>query len=420
MGGEKRTFGYGYGSQEQCPSSTGNDFNRTGGSRDGIDYVTCYDGRGRLAWTTDPHLVGEDGKAKATWDGLGRLVGLDGAVPLALTWEAGTQASGVTQGDVASTMLSVGGVMIREDVGGVIRTLGYSGPDARLPSLVMDDAQKVTGMLVGLPGGAIAHLDPAGALERIDHPDLFLGVLASTDANGAAPGLAAQYGPYGEPLVPATTASMEYGWQATPRNPTLSGFHDLTFTARPYHPWLGAFLAFDPDVGVSPSGYGYGDGNPLDNPDPSGMSGALDIVALVFGIVATISGAASGVVARSSNGEFWETELKIIMVGSATISGALAIARQIPAFREQAPQDGVTVASAVFAVLGVVAASVGSYRYSGQVEVGIKARQAIEEALERSTYSAAKDLAEDSLDAGKKAVRDDEYNRVKNFLENFD
>ena len=381
-GGKKRTFGYDYGPRKECPSTkAGADFNRTGGTRDGVEFTTCYDAKGRMTWTTDPHLAPEGGRAEATYDGLGRFTRLDARVPLEITWAAGTQAATVTQGDAAGSFLVVGGQAIGDTTPAGTRRLTYSSPTAESPAIMTDDAGNVTALAVNLPGGAIAYLDPTTAKPTVtDYPDLFTGFLATTVAGQTQ--LAPQFGPYGEPLVPQDDVTATFAWQAQARNPSLTGGHDLTFSARPYHPWLGAFLAFDPEPGASPTGYGYGDGNPLDQPDTSGRASEWDIAALVLGGVAALMGVASGKVARSlpletSYGARVAANAYRVTTVLAGLAGAgIAGARYFGAL---GPTDESTLgtASTWVAAAGMILAGIGTYRFKSEALVGIRNRQSV-------------------------------------------
>ncbi|MFZ4509781.1 MAG: hypothetical protein ACOYNJ_02385 [Candidatus Nanopelagicales bacterium] len=323
-GDKKRTFTYDYGSPEDCPSRAGANFDRTGGTRDGVAYVTCVDGKGRLDWTTDPQLAPEGGKAKATWDGLGRLTDLDATTPLSLTWAGATQVASVTQGTSSTSVVVAGSQVVEQTVDGTVTRFGYSAPGASAPTLVMTEAGAISEIRLGLPGGAQAILAPEGALQRIDHLGLLSSWLTSTGADGTAQGageaaLAPRYGPFGEPLVTmeAPASAMTYGWQAGARNQSLGGAHDLTLSARPYHPWLGQFLAFDPVAGSSPSGYGYADADPLNKPDYSGNFGLWEWVGVVGGVVATIGGLSAGSVAGTTSMRAFGLTTGAMMLGSA-------------------------------------------------------------------------------------------------------
>ncbi len=378
-GGKKRTFGYDYRPSKECPNQgAGADFNRTGGSRDGTDFATCYDASGRMTWTTDPQLAPEGGRAEATYDGLGRLTRLDSRVPLEIAWAAATQASTVTQGDATTEVLVVGGQAIGDTTPAGTRRLTYASPTSATPAIITDDAGTITALSVNLPGGAIAYLDPSTAKPTaMDYPDLFLGFLATTAAGQT--GLAPQYGPYGEPLVPQEDVVAAFGWQAQARNPSLTGSHDLTFSARPYHPWLGAFLAFDPEPGASPTGYGYGDGNPLDQPDTSGRAAEWDLTALILGGVAALLGVASGKVARSlpvetsKSARVAATAYQVTTVVVGLAGAGIAGARYFGLLGPTSSSD-LGSASTWVAAAGMIFAGIGTYRFSSQVKEGVARR----------------------------------------------
>lgn len=417
VGGDKRTFAYGYGSTEACPTQQGLDTNRTSGSRDGTGYDTCYDDRGRLTWTTDPHLVGE-GRAKATWDALGRLVSLDGTVPLELTWASGTQVASITQGGSTTEFLALGGALIRETLDGTATRYGFASPGDNAPTVVMDDAGAPRELLVGLPGGALARLDATAALQRIDHMDLFGSHLTTTDASGSAVGLgetrlAAAFGPYGEPLVerPAPTTRPDYAWQAAARNPSTAGWHDLTVSARPYHPWLGSFLAYDPEPGSSSTGYGYGNGTPLDSPDVTGEWGVWDTLAAVGLGLTVIARVASG---KASDIKYLsELQWRGIISGVASVIAAVGAAGSFATNAYENNAD--SWASGTVSVLAVagIAWNVYDFRNSYKSYAKYQAELA-EESLTASVMSQpdVQDQLEESLFANiKKSNYDAEFSQ---------
>lgn len=199
---------------------------------------------------------------------------------------------------------------------------------------------------------------------------------------GGSTALAAQFGPYGEPLVPTEAVATAYAWQAKPRNGTVTGSHDLTVSARPYHPWLGAFLAFDPDTGASPTGYGYGDGNPLDQPDTTGLSSFWDITAVVLGGVAALMGLASGKVARSlpfessslARGAGVAYRVTTVLAGLA--GAGIAGARYFGVLGTN-DKDELSSVSTWVAAAGLILAGIGTYRYKDQALVGLQRRAPI-------------------------------------------
>ena len=360
-GGDKRRFTYDYASSPECPSQAGKNLDRTGGSRDGQEFVTCYDDRGRLAWTSDPQLAPKDGKAAATWDGLGRLTALDATTPLALTWAGATQVASVTQGPSVAAFVTVLGQPIEQDVDGTVTRFGYDSSNATGPTLLTDGSGAITQIRVDLPGGAQALLTPQGAIDAIDHLDALGALLTRTSADGAAAGqgdaaLAGRYGPFGEPLTPQEgfAAPASYGWQAEARNPSLGGAHDLTISARPYHPWLGQFLAFDPAPGAASTGYGYGAADPVNRPDVTGNWDTFDWITAVGTTMAVIGGLSVGSVAGTKNA--W--------VGTALKWGGalLAVGGVAGNIIEGGWDTSATVSTAATA-LGIAALAYGAYNF---------------------------------------------------------
>ncbi|MFM1964681.1 MAG: hypothetical protein RL134_406 [Actinomycetota bacterium] len=395
VGGDKRTFTYSYGSPEACPTTAGADFNRTGGSRDGVDFVTCYDAKFRMASTTDPRLAAK-GKAEATYDALGRLTALSGDVPLEITWGAGTTPLAITQGGAVTTLTNSGPSLIEYAVDGVATRLSYASA-GQAPALLLDDQGKVTAMLVGLPGGALARLDAAGALSQIDYTDIFSAALTSTAPDGTSLGsgqahLATRFGPYGEPLVSsdALAPAATYGWQAGPRNPTVGGWHDITLTARPYHPWLGQFLAFDPAVGASTTGYGYGDGSPVDRPDFSGNFPIFETLAIAGGILAGVAGVGMGQVKVGAS-----KAGRTLVIGGAAVGVAAAVTGIVGTWTTETTDSsqGLQIASTVVAGLGILAiggaAAVQKYR---EAQYMTKLRAYADDAIKASEVAYTKEL----------------------------
>lgn len=373
VGGDKRTFTYSYGSPEACPTTAGADANRTGGSRDGAEFTNCYDAAFRLTSTTDPHLA-SDGKAEATYDDLGRLLTLTGDVPLDITWGAGTTPLTITQGNDTTAFTLAGTSIVEYNVNDAATRLSYTGPD-EAPAILLDGSGQPTSVLVGLPGGALARLDPKGSLTSIEHTDIFGAQLTSTGPDGTPIGagqaqLAPRFGPYGEPLtpnaVPAPAAS--YGWQAEPRNPTIGGWHDLTLSARPYHPWLGQFLAFDPVIGASTTGYGYGDTNPIDRPDYSGNSSAFEWLTLVGGVLATLGGIGTGVIKQGSART--ASKLAAGVGATATLVGTYLAETSGP--RDNVWETWSTVSMAVGLVSAVFGTAASYFRSSQKQQMAVK------------------------------------------------
>ncbi|MFM9134190.1 MAG: hypothetical protein ACKOT0_01930 [bacterium] len=383
-GGPKRVFGYDYGAvAEGCFAGAPANLDRSGGSRDGTDYQTCRDDKGRLSWTTDPHLTGGEGRAQATYDGLGRLTELTGAVPLRLEFASGTQVSRVAQGDSVATFLYAGGTLqsMTREAGGSTTTVRYGYAGTASPTFVLDGDLAVLDTRVALPGGTLAHLGPD---PRAADGDKQL-ALDFSDAGGAAlvttvggtpvgdtpAALAPRLGPYGEPLAAAPAAptgdtsgigpGTRFGFHAAAGNPTVTGHHDLTLTLRPYHPWLGEFLASDPIVAASTTAYGYGNGDPVDSPDYTGGFGDWDITGVVGAGIAFIAGISMGTAKQGAS--------KVRMVGSAVLGGLGAVTAVVGVAGSwiQGRDNGSSAITTMTASLGLLAFIVGGDSMRGML-----------------------------------------------------
>jgi len=348
--GGNRTFEYSYGpGPDGCFAGAGADLDRTGGARDGAAYETCHDDRGRLTWTTDPHVSGGKGKATASYDALGRMTELapaTGDTTLTMEYASGAQARRITDTGAVTELLVANGALLARtltDAAGTATTTRYGYTGGASPVLVLDESDQVLDIRVPLLGGALAHL--TGDTIAVDHTDLYGSALTTTmadgtsranaDATGDSPtGLATRVGPYGEPLDEATQPTgastgigtgTRYGFQGVARNPTLDGHHDLTLSARPYHPWLGQFLTFDPVVGASTTGYGYGDGNPLDQSDFSGGESVWDYFGYVGAAIgAIVVGGGLGHVMKSSSKLGYKVAAGVLAAAGVATTGYFA------------------------------------------------------------------------------------------------
>ena len=331
VGSEERFFSYGFGSPSgDCGGAypdPGGDLNRTSGSRDGTDYVTCYDGAGRPVSTTDPLIAGE-GKAELAWDALGRLTSASSnARQLTVEWHWGGLPRALIDGAVVSELGHAQGRVVvqssKDDSTSVTWRLGYSSPEATAASVVLsDDGAEVR---VLLPGGALWR--SAGAV-TVDHPGIRGEYLVTTDAKGAVvPGaeggvLSEALGPFGEPMAGGgRPGGREYGYAFAQLDPTLPGPSGIVLkTARPYLPALGAFIAFDPQPGSSTTGYGYAEADPLNKSDPEGAYTWWDFGRDVLAV-------ASMAVSIALPGAQWYTVLAVSVLTSSTSLGITALER---------------------------------------------------------------------------------------------
>ena len=305
--GTRSTFDYGFGAQSaSCAAAyrAGDDNLRTSGGRNGATYTTCYDASGRLVSTTDPEL---GGSAAVTYDARGRVTSISGAQALALSWATGTTLARIDEsradGFVRTTFDTYDGGILDKTVStnDGTSTVRYGGPF--LLGVADGEVTGVSATQYGLPGGATVTAEAgAQATMTIPGPDgsaLVTVVVPSLGAGAPAPtGLAPRFGPYGEPLVTPTSASPipDYSWRASSRQETLAGRSSVTLLgARPYHPWLGIFLAPDPVVDSGNNMYSYTHGDPVNQRDSTGNdSEALDWIARGLGIAGLFVGLGGG------------------------------------------------------------------------------------------------------------------------------
>ncbi len=159
--------GYGFGRQDsRCAQgySAGADSLRTAGTRDGRDYYTCHDDRGRTIKTTDPALTGGSGEATISHDSFGRVTRVGGKQPVEMTWAGGNQIASIKSGagddQVTTSYDTYAGRTVGKQVGTAAAktdvTYAYSdaSPTAN-PIMVLSSADRsVLARNLQLPGGA--------------------------------------------------------------------------------------------------------------------------------------------------------------------------------------------------------------------------------------------------------------------------
>jgi RHS repeat-associated protein len=344
-GGQASTvdWGYSYGPQDSsCGTgyAAGDDALRTGGSRDGVAYVTCHDAAGRLVSSTDP-LLG--GPAAITHDDMGRVTRITTPGPdTRLTWGADSQLAVLADAGTTTTLNTYAGQIHTKTLTTptTTTTLGYSYSalvepmdlgsdddqgvaqrrngerdlaaalalsDMPAPSMLLGVAgdgsvSSVAARMVGLPGGAILSM-PTGGKAVLQLSDLdgasLVTLPVSMFGDGPVsdlvekPGASERFGPYGEPLsVPSwSSAAPQRGWQSKAGFETLAGRSSVTLMgARPYHPVLGEFLAVDPLLGTAPNLYSYTTGDPINREDRTGASESLGVLGQWIGIGSVVAG----------------------------------------------------------------------------------------------------------------------------------
>ena len=308
------TYEYGFGNQSSsCGSSylkAGDDALRTSGSRNGVDYTTCYDGRGRISSTTDPLVTGDPAgvdSATMTHDGLGRLVKIDGvARPVEFTYGVGGELARISEGPadsrVITTFNSFFGSIVSKTVDSVAgsHSVTYAGP-------FLIDGRRLVATQYALPGGVNVTINAgqtaALTLAGVDGSAIATVAVPALGAGKTADiGLADRFGPFGEPLITPSTAPdsavPEYSWQSAERHETLPGTSSVTILgSRAYLPSLGMFLSTDPQPESGLNLYSYTMGDPINTNDKSGN----DTIDTVF----STSGALIGFAISAFVGRFW-------------------------------------------------------------------------------------------------------------------
>lgn len=132
-----------------------------------------------------------------------------------------------------------------------------------MPTLLTDGT---CAYVYGPDGTPLEQLDSAGNATW-HHHDQYGSTRALTNSTGAVVATFT-YDPYGGLVASTGTMTTPLGWGGQYRDPE-SGL--LYLRARYYDPSTSQFLSQDPLVVVSGSAYGYGDNDPLNTTDPTGL-----------------------------------------------------------------------------------------------------------------------------------------------------
>lgn len=391
--GEARArFDYRYAARQDASCgvsyAAGLDNLRTGGSRNGVDYVTCHDAQGRLMSTTDPLVTGGSGTATARHDAFGRVTSLvSPSGSLGLGWVSGTTAASVRQSssqgvvDIALSTFAGATYDKTTTIDGVSTTVRYGAP--YVLAVTGGQVSGVSAIQYSLPGGALVSTAPGAtaaltingldgaALVTVPVPSLGSGTAA---APGVTLGAAESYGPFGEPLgTPSALGDgvPRYGWQSGNGWETLPGPSSVTLLgARPYQPGLGEFLAPDPVLDSGSNAYGYTNGDPINTVDPDGNQSESVNWGAIAGAVAGVAAAfAGGFLA----GRFTGVARAIgAVVGVAGVLGSAA-ATYIAASSELGTGAAVGVAVAAAAVSALT--FFGGYRLGAYVSSAARVKK---------------------------------------------
>jgi len=406
--GTPRTFTYSFDDQvAPCGAAylrAGDDNLRTGGSRDGVAYTVCHDGKGRIVSTTDPLLTGGTGTATFRHDGLGRVIAIDGiARPVTLAYGIGGQVLRLREGidttsPITTEFTSYGGSVLTRRVTTAAGTQAITYGAGGVLELATDDSGTVgaaVATVLDLPGGALVSIPAAGGA-TITHNDASGSALATLAAPALGAGAAVdvgpaeRVGPYGERLGPAdlapASAAPTYRWHAATRADTLPGAAGIILVgARGYLPATGQFLSVDSVIDSGQNLYGYTDGDPVNARDTSGNESDTDwtwvwvaagsaalALAIGVGVGATQGGMPRGVsrnpltwtfkaVARANPGKMTVIGVGVAASITAGVATGIALRNQVSE-SWQAVAIGVGVAAATFGIRALGARAAGAIR----------------------------------------------------------
>ena len=400
-------FGYDFAASQDASCGgaypgAGADVLRTGGSRGGTAYVTCYDDAGRLVSTTDPLLAAAGSAATFTYDGLGRVSAIDGKADLQLTWGAGTSLARLIDGGTSTTLSTYAGRTVVKQVssGAMTDELRYSYVSAAssAPVLMLDD----TGVRVveySLPGGARVRADvgqvptlsltglDGSLLAVVDLPQAAISGVSGSLPSGRA-GVAERFGPYGEPLTarPSLLDAVPcYLWQSADRRETLGGEAGITLMgARPYLPAAGMFLAPDPDLDSGTNLYGYAGADPVNGTDRTGAANewswfwmvitAVLVVATVVADIATLGMAAP---ATGAGLGAWATYIGLVWVAPIGLGMLAGKALEQSVLTQTEPSEGLDVFRSVLGwtqtIAGLGTLAVPIVKWAGRKALSVRA-----------------------------------------------
>lgn len=415
----------------------GADVLRTGGSRSGTAYVTCYDNAGRPVTTTDPLLAAQQSAATFAYDGLGRVTAVDGRSDLRLTWGAGTSLARLVDGSTTTTMSTYAGRILRKDVttGAISDGLRYSymSEASSAPLLLLDDTG-VRAVEFSLPGGARVRADagkvPTLSLSGLDGASLAvidLPAAAIAGVSGAAlsgrAGVPERFGPYGEPLDARPSlldAAPCYLWQAADRRETLGGDAGITLMgARPYLPAAGIFLAPDPDLDAGTNLYSFTAGDPINGTDRTGAANewswfwmVVTAVLVVATVVADVASLGMAAPATGAGLGAWATYIGLAWVAPIGLGMLAGKALEQSVMSQTEPSEGLDTFRSVLGwtqtIAGLATLGVPLVKWAGRKVTAVagwwRGRQAASVGGANLGRDLADDLAGSALSTARRSV----------------
>ncbi|MER6363759.1 RHS repeat-associated core domain-containing protein [Kitasatospora sp. NPDC001527] len=284
----------------------------------------AFDAANQLCWSTPGSMPAvpsctapPSGATTYTWDPQGnRTKATTGSTVVTHTYDQANRLTGVSSGGTTSTYTYNGyGLRTRKTTG--TTTVSYTWDAQEIPNLLSDGSSSYVYGPDDLP---VEQITGTGTLWFFH--DQLGSTRALTDAAGSVAG-AYTYTPYGAvgSHTGSASSALRYAGQYSDDESGL-----VYLRARYYDPATAQFLSVDPVVDQTLSAYGYANGDPLNQTDPSGLWGWSNIKKFVHDhtdVISQINSVATAVTAVAG-----AVAAGCAVVGALPCTGvALAVAR---------------------------------------------------------------------------------------------